>query len=223
MLKLREIIANHARWSELSVYLDRIESAREPDFSLALENVKALLEAISKEICGAHGRQLDHGLNMNRVLKNAFSALGYSNADMVTRISSALATIGQSIGNLRNEIGATAHGRSLEQMRERNKQVDLLTQDFLLDSAVTVAIFLIRSFEEQEVIRNAASQQSNSIAATEYDSFDKFNESWDETFGEFAMKDYSYPASLILYHVDNDAYHYEKKLYEEVDDAEENV
>jgi hypothetical protein len=48
MQKLREFIANHARWSVLNIYLDRIESACQPDFSLALENVKALLESISK-------------------------------------------------------------------------------------------------------------------------------------------------------------------------------
>jgi hypothetical protein len=160
---------------------------------------------------------------MNRVLKAAFSALGYSNADMVTRISSALATIGQSVGELRNEIGATAHGRALDEMRRRNEQFDLLTQDFLLDSAVTVAIFLIRSFEEREIIRNVSSRPSDSVATTEYDDSDKFNESWDETFGEFTMGEYSYPASLILYNVDNDAYRYEKKLFEEADDAEENV
>jgi hypothetical protein len=223
MQKLRELIANHARWSALNIYLDRIESAREPDFSLALENVKALLESISKEICGAHGRQHECDLNMNRVLKNAFSALGYSNADMVTRISSAIATIGQSVGELRNEIGVTAHGRALEQMRRRNEQVDLLTQDFLLDSAVAVAIFLIRSFEERETVRNTPSPPSDSVASTGYDDFEEFNESWDETFGEFAMKDYSYPASLILYHVDNDAYRYEKRLFEEAEDTEESI
>jgi hypothetical protein len=127
MLKLREIIANHTRWSELNIYLDRIESARETDFSLALENAKALLEGISKEICDAHGRQLDHGSNMNHVLKSAFSALGYSNEDMVNRISSALATIGQSVGELRNEIGATAHGAPWSRcVEEMNKLISSL-------------------------------------------------------------------------------------------------
>jgi hypothetical protein len=86
-----------------------------------------------------------------------------------------------------------------------------------------VAIFLIRSFEERKSIRSAASQSSNSIAATEYDDVEEFNESWDETFGEFTMGEYSYPASLILYHVDNDAYQYEKNLFEETDVAEESV
>jgi hypothetical protein len=29
-----------------------------------------------------------------------------------------------------------------------------------------------------------------------------FNESWDDSFGEFVMGDYSYPASEILFNVD---------------------
>jgi hypothetical protein len=221
MLKLRKLIANHARWSELNIYLDRIESARESDFSLALENLKALLGSISNEICDARGRQHDCDLNMNRILKDAFSALGYSNADMVTRISSALATIGQSVGELRNEIGATAYGRALEEIRRRNEQVDLLTRDFLLDSAVTVAIFLIRSFEERTVI-TSSSNNSTSDDKSKYEDFDAFNDYWDELYNEFSMGEYySYPASLILYYVDNEVYHYESRCFEIEDEAQE--
>jgi hypothetical protein len=38
-----------------------------------------------------------------------------------------LATIGQKMGELRNEIGLTSHGKSLEEIKQRNNNVDSLT------------------------------------------------------------------------------------------------
>ena len=58
------------------------------------------------------------------VLKNAFFALGYTKHGMVAQISSSLATIGQQVGDLRNEIGISSHGKSLEEVKERNNKVD---------------------------------------------------------------------------------------------------
>jgi len=69
-----------------------------------------LLETIGKEICAAKGHELLAASSVNGVLKNAFQALGYSNSTLVNQVSSALATIGQQVGELRNEIGLTSHG-----------------------------------------------------------------------------------------------------------------
>jgi hypothetical protein len=140
---------------------------------------------------------------------------------MVTRISSALATIGQSVGELRNEIGATSHGRTMEEIRRRNEQVDLLTQDFLLDSICAIAIFLIRSFEERTLI-TSSSKNSTLDDKSKYEDFEAFNDYWDELYNGFSMGEYySYPASLILYSVDNEVYHYERRRFEIEDEAQE--
>jgi hypothetical protein len=40
-----------------------------------------------------------------------------------------------------------------------------------------------------------------------------FNELWDDSFGEFVMGDYSYPASEILFNVDKQAYVNECKSF----------
>jgi hypothetical protein len=40
----------------------------------------------------------------------------------------------------------------------------------------------------------------------DYYEAEEFNEFWDNSFGEFKMGDYSYPASEILFYVDNQAY-----------------
>ena len=44
------------------------------------------------------------------------------------------------------------------------------------------------------------------------------NEFWDDSFGEFKMGDYSYPASEILFNVDKQAYVNEYKVYTETEE-----
>jgi hypothetical protein len=53
------------------------------------------------------------------------------------------------VGNLRNAISPTSHGKPLAALSERNNNVDLLTREFLIDSTLVVAVFLIRAFEER--------------------------------------------------------------------------
>ena len=49
--------------------------------------------------------------------------MGYANGTLVNQISSALATIAQQVGVLRNDIGLTSHGKSLEEIKQRNSKV----------------------------------------------------------------------------------------------------
>jgi hypothetical protein len=215
MEKLRATIAQYSRWQELSLYIDRMEGHLESDFSISIENAKALLESIGKEICCTKGISLGSAPSINAVLKNAFLALGYTNEDLVNQVSRSLANIGQEIGNLRNEISPTSHGKSLDELRERNNKIDLLTREFLIDSTLVVAIFLIRAFEERKI--NIGTQTQNAIEedALGYEEFEDFNSFWDDAFGEFSMGTYSYTASEILYNVDYQAYRSEHKAFRE--------
>ena len=206
MQKLRSTIDQYTRWSELTIYIDRMEAHLESDFSHSLENAKALLEAIGKEICKVRGVELKSDSSINGVLKNAFSALGYANTNLVNQISSALATIGQQVGELRNEIGATSHGRSLDEIRERNNKVDLLTREFLIDSTLVVAVFLIRAFEDGKELEIPPIVEAEVEESLEYLESTDFNDFWDDLFGEFIMGNYSYTSSEILFNVDYKAY-----------------
>lgn len=210
MEKLKNIINQYGRWTELKIYTDRIEGYIVTDFSHAFENVKALLESIGKEICVDKGVVLDGTSSFSSIIKKAFSAIGYSGENMVTQISSSLANIGQQVGELRNDIGSTSHGRTLEELRERNDKVDELTREFLIDSTVIVACFLIRAFENENP-RIALLEETKIL----YEEKENFNEFWDDTYGEFEMGEYSYPASEILYNVDYPVYVTEQKAYEE--------
>lgn len=209
MDKLKEVIKEYGRWSVLSTYVDRIETYSKEDFSLSLENTKALIEAIGKEICKQNRVPLNDRPNISLVMKQAFISMGYTNSDMVQQISKSLANICQKIGELRNNIGMTSHGKTLEEIKERNNKVDILTREFLIDTVETVSVFLIRNFESR-----AERASSESLEDTlDYLEAEEFNESWDDSFGEFAMGDYSYPASEILFNVDKQAYVNEYKAF----------
>lgn len=213
MERLKKVIEQYGRWSDLSVYINRIEAHVESDYSHSLENAKALMETIGREICTAKGRTLSPESTVNGILKNAFSSLGYTNSNLVNQISSALATIGQQIGELRNQIGLTSHGKSLEEIRERNDHVDSLTKEFLIDTVIIVSCFLIKCFENENP-RNTIEEKS----ALKYEEGEDFNEYWDESFGEFQMGDYSYTASEILFFIDSEAYINEYRGFKESQD-----
>ena len=215
MEKLRATLLQYSRWQPMGIYIDRIEGHLEVDFSVSVENAKALLESIAKQICHAKGkaRELGSAPSINAVLKKAFVALGYASDELVTQVSSSLATIGQYVGGLRNEISPTSHGKSLSELSERNNKVDLLTREFLIDSTLVVAVFLIRAFEERQSDVAAPADEALLSTPPDYEDNQAFNNFWDETFGEFAMGQYSYPASEILFHVDSQAYQAEYKVF----------
>jgi len=209
MNKLKEVIKEYGRWSELSTYVDRIETHIEIDFSHSLENAKALLESVGKQICIDNEVELGITPSVNAMLKKAFTSMGYANSNLVNQVSSALATIGQQVGELRNDIGLTSHGKSLEEIKQRNNKVDILTREFLIDTVELVSIFLIRNFETKTE-RVSTELLEDTL---DYWEADEFNESWDDSFGEFTMGDYSYPASEILFNVDKQAYVNEYKAF----------
>jgi hypothetical protein len=208
MEKLRSTIAQYSRWKVLDEYIQRIEVYLESDFGISVENAKALLESIGKEICSAKKVELPNTPSVNAVLKKAFCALGYSNETLVNQVSGALATIAQHIGNLRNEIGPTSHGRSLDDLQNRNNSVDILTREFLIDSTLAVAVFLIRTFEERNTTAILVGDEAteDNRPRLNYNEEEEFNDYWDEAYEEFKMGNYSFTASEILFNVDYEAY-----------------
>jgi len=221
MERLRSTIAQYGRWSEIGIYIDRMEAHIESDFSIAVENAKALLETIGKEICKEKKVELNSNPTVGAVMKKAFTAIGYNSEDLVNKISTALTTIGQELGTLRNLISPTSHGKSLEELKERNNKVDLLTREFLIDSTLSVARFMIRAFEERNYCELHDSNLESDSKPLVYTEEEDFNEFWDQAYGEFEMGDYSYTASEILFNVDYDVYELEHRNFSELQDEVE--
>lgn len=206
MDKLKDKISQYGRWAPINEYIIRIETHLDSDFSMSLENAKALLESIGKEICKSKGIMLAPDSTVNGVLKNAFAAMGYPKNDMITQISTSLANIGQHVGGLRNVIGISSHGKTLEELKNRNDAINELTKFFLINTIELVACFLISLYEGEHI-------EISSSKEIVYDECDNFNEYWDELYGEFAMGGYSYTASEILYNNDPNAYESEYNSY----------
>jgi hypothetical protein len=214
MQRLNEVIEQYGRWADLKTYTDRIEAHVESDFSQSLENAKSLIETICKEICELKGVEIEATASINQVVKKAFKAIGYPSSTPVTQISSSLITIGQQMGTLRNEIGSTSHGKSLDELRERNSKVDEITKELLIDTTVIIASFLIKNFENE----NPRLSGETFVQRVLYSDNQEFNDFWDEAYGEFTMDDYSYPASEILFYTDNKVYLTELKAFKEGED-----
>lgn len=222
MDKLRATIGKYPRWKELDSYIDRIEAYLFNDFSLALENAKALLESIAKEICDLKAQEISKKEDFHHLVKMAFIAIGHQASDAVSQISRSLSNIAKEIGTLRNEISPTSHGRTQAQLRDRNESLDELSRDFLIDSTLVVAVFLIRSFEERR--ESNAGIEPEIDPELDYEELSEFNDYWDDMFEDYKMGAYSYTASEILFRVDYQAYENEYRTFLEAEpepDAEE--
>ncbi|HPQ13562.1 MAG TPA: abortive infection family protein [Paludibacteraceae bacterium] len=217
MKKLKKVIEQYGRWAVLSIYVERIEIYIESDFSLCVENSKALLESIAKQICKEKGVVLIGNESINKLVKISFEAIGFEKRDPINTIAASLSAIAQQIGNLRTSIGSTSHGKSLDELERRNQNMDFLTNEFLISSIEIVSCFLIRNFENENPRKPAESIDET----LDYYEAEEFNEFWDNLFGEFEMGNYSYPASEILFYVDNQAYKNEYNAFITTETIEE--
>lgn len=202
MEKLKKLIEQHSRWQPLVEYVQRIEAYLKTDFTISIENSKSLLESIAKEICSNQGQTYESDDSVSKLLRLAFASIGIQSSESVTQIGSALATIGQNIGEIRNDVGPISHGRRMDELENNKEHFDELTREFLINSVETVACFLIQLFEWKYPLRESIEEKEEIV----YENCDDFNNYLDETFGEFTILEYSYTASEILYNVDRQAY-----------------
>src|ERR1051325_4484327 len=132
MDKLREIIGTYSQWQSLEDYINRIEGYRDDDFPMCVENAKAMLETDAKEICTHRNREFGKQDGPGKILKLAFASLGYESTDTAQQIAGAIANIGNQMGLLRNQIGATSHGKPLAELEKRKEALNKASSEFLL-------------------------------------------------------------------------------------------
>ena len=216
MEKLTLIIDTYPRWQPYQVYVDRINGFQKDDFSVCIDNAKALLEGISRNICDLNGAAYTKDDSVTKLLKTAFESLGYSKDDPLKQIGGSISNIGAKINDLRNEKGSTSHGKTAEELKRRNESFNDLTADFLVLSTELVCSFLIQLFETENI--KIDSEQPEII----YEENEPFNEFWDEQYGEFEMGDYSFLASQVLHSVDRLAYETEINIFNSMENELEN-
>lgn len=200
MTKLKDILEKYSRWQPLTEYVRRIEYYQSIDFTLSIENSKALLESIAKEICTQKSQRLTGNEPIGKLLGLSFGCLGYSPTSIMRQIGSAISNIGQQMGNFRNEIGVTSHGKTLEELKNRKISIEESTIEFLLTSTETTCCFLIETFERENPLVKPQ-------AIISYNDNIEFNSYWDDTYGNIIIApDIIYPASEILYNLDYKTY-----------------
>jgi hypothetical protein len=210
MYRLRAIIDKFGRWQPVEDYKGRIEAFFESDFSISIENAKSLPESIAKEICKERGQGFKDDDSPSKLLKLAFGCIGVQSSAIGPQIAVALENIGQHVGQLRNEVGAISHGRTMDELEAKKTHIDSFTQEFLINSTEIIACFLIEYFEWKYPRTIPATTADTKLV---YEECDPFNEFWYDTYGEFEMGEYSFPASEILYNVDYKAYANEQKVF----------
>lgn len=212
MDRLKTILEKYSRWQPCSMYIERIIGFRNTDFSVCVENAKSLLETIAKEICQQRGQQLENNESVGKLLGLSFGCLGYTKTDTIRQIGTSIANIATQMGNFRNEVGNTAHGKTLSELSQRDHSIAGLSGDFLINATELVSCFLIEAFETDNPI--AVPDGSMDLSDNE-----DFNEYWDSLYGEFKMtEDYTYPASEILFNVDIEAYKTELNAFKLLND-----
>lgn len=216
MERLRLLLERYSRWNPYMEYVERIEGYQHTDFSLCVENSKALLESVAKEVCTQKKQPLAGAESVSKLIGLSFGSLGYAPTATIRQIGTAIANIGQQMGNLRNEIGTTSHGKTLEEMKNRSDSINSLTDAFLISSTEIVCCFLIEAFETDNPLVAVVETEIN------YEDNNEFNERWDEIYGKFRMTDdYVYPASQILFSLDFLAYQSELNSFNSLIDEEE--
>lgn len=201
MDKLKAVIEEHSRWQTeaLNDYISRIEGYRNSDFPFCIENAKSLLETIAKQICVERNKAYSEQDSPGKILKLAFESLGYDDSETTQQVGRAIANIGTQMSLLRNQIGATSHGRPLEELEKRKDAINKATSEFLLFSTELVCTFLIELFETE-----------NSLVPAEpvivYEDNQDFNDYWDALFDDVVMGNFSFAPSEVLFKVEPKSY-----------------
>lgn len=187
------LIIKYPIWSSLDVYLSNIEKNINNDFSVVIENLKSLLESIAKQICKENDVEINQTISLNKLIKKAVDCLNFDKNKEYEHISSALATIAEKLGNLRNQRGVQAHGKELAKLVDRNQGIAEFEKDFLVNTTLETAKYLIQLYQQF-------------LGQISYeDNFD-YNSYLDELYGEINILGKQYKASQILYTFDQDVY-----------------
>lgn len=206
MDRIKELINNYARWTNLSKYINRIEYQINDDFTSAIGSTKALLESICKTILDHENTEYDKNDNINKLAKQTINSFKIGNLEQIGLFGNAIVTSIQNIGELRNCIDESSHGKSL---LDKNKKIDLITALFLINSAETIACFLIEFYEIEHPRKKGEDEFI-------FEEMRDFNDYIDNEHGSIEIARIPYATSEALFAIDITAYKDEYRKYLEV-------
>lgn len=204
MERLRDLIKQYSRWKNLEIYLNRIELNLNGDFEVAIGNTKSLIEAICKTILDERKTyQYTRSEKINKLVRKTMEALNIKQDKTISEFTNGLIKASQTLGELRNNIDSSAHGKSL--LSVDNNPIEELTLYFLINSVETLACFLIE-FYEIEHPRKIEKELN-------YTELNNFNQFLDQKHGDIEILGAYYSLSEILFHIDKIAYKDQHQKY----------
>lgn len=214
MERLRQTIKQYSRWQELEQYCLRIEGYIKSDFSIAVENAKALLESVCKTIL--REKQIEHASSdsFQKLMNKTINAFDISHSEQLKQISSSLINISKNLAEVRNKVAKVSHGQHIDALSDET--LDCISTEFIIGTTESITCFLIDFYEQ------VFPRKKSELTLRIEDNLE-FNNYLDEELfepvqivrqgGDIA---YEYAASEVLFSVEQRAYLTELFAYQQM-------
>lgn len=197
MESLKEICNQYSKWKPLEDYVLRIETYKEDNGVIVLENCKSLVESICKTILHDLGESIPRGETIQNLVSKACNKMAcLPNTGELAR---SFITVARRLGEFRNSFSEVGHGHPVYELEENRNKITQATIRFMMNSVEQLSLFLISVYQTeypQHVQRQAR-----------YEDNPDFNELFDDQFEPIQIGEYGpYSPSEVLFNIDSDAY-----------------
>ena len=192
---LSEICKKNSKWRSLEVRISCIKTYPDNGPRIA-DNCKCIIESICKTILeDIDTSEEEPKLKIHQLAKLTLEKLGCINK--MPDLVSAFTNVIQKFAEFRNKYTETAHGQSVNAMKE--KEISNLTISFLVTTTEQVAIYLIHVYQD-EYPQHIQSQ-------LRYEDHTEFNQNFDKENEMIEIGEYGpYKPSEILFCIEENAY-----------------
>lgn len=170
MQSLREICNRYTKWKPFEDYILRIETYRETDGVVVLENCKALVDGVCKTILDDLSEAYEGTESTQVLVSKACNKMNcLPNTGDLAR---SFVTVAQRLAEFRNAFCNTAHGQSVYKLDESKKKVIGATVVFMINSVEQLVIFLITVYQDEypQHIQQNLRYEDNPAFNKEFDS-----------------------------------------------------
>ena len=212
MDRLKELINKYGRWIDLSRHINRVEYQIDSDLVASIGSAKSLLESICKTILDYENQNYKETDDIQALITKTIKLLKLENPNPVASLGSSLINAMKAIGELRNKIDESSHGKSLL----KSQKIELITASFLVSSVETVACFLIEFYEIEHPRKKEEEDKFS------FEDKKDFNDYIDNEHGYVEIAKIPYSTSEALFAIDITAYQDEYRKYLEVANEQTN-
>lgn len=197
MQSLRELCQQYSKWKPLEDYISRVDTYKNSDGVLVLENCKAMVESICKTILDDLGEPYSTAETIQALVSKTCNKM--SCLPSTGDLARSFVTVAQRLGEFRNAFSVVGHGQPVRLLEENKKKIIGASVSFMIVSIEQLAIFLVTVYQEEYPQRSAPQLR--------YEDNKDFNIGFDEELETVQIGVYGpYSPSEVLFYVDEDAY-----------------